>query len=122
MTKLPPSYFVQFLQEIYPCHTPISVQVSHRKTKKHKGSYFVGQNRMIIYDHWGDDNVCKEIAIHEYSHHLHHTEVEWQNNYANKAHGQHFWQIYGVLMVLAKAKGLYDDSYLAPIMRKPLYD
>lgn len=121
MTKLTNEYFHRFLTEIYPCSVPFSIKVVHKKYKKRLGTYFIGDRRINIYDGEREDNQCLETAIHEYAHHLHHTEKNMFTDdvsRTDRSHGAHFWEIYAFLMVNAYAKGLYTDYYLLPLLTK----
>jgi hypothetical protein len=51
-----------------------------------------------------------EVAIHEYAHHLHHTEFGKEEK-GEKAHGPEYWMIYGQLMNHAKAIGIDVEPY-----------
>lgn len=101
-------FFKEFLLQIYPCKYPFDVSVIHTKPKTRMGTYNPRTCRIRINDGWGDEELCKEIAIHEYAHHIHFTEKD-KTNRKESPHGQEFWQIYGQLMFLAKQKGLYDS-------------
>lgn len=121
MTHLLPADFIRFLNQIYPSSVPFAFYISHRKTKKRGGTYFPHDHHIILYDHWGGDEVCKQIAIHEYSHLIHHVLLKRDESlYVDKSHGEHFWQIYGALMAIAHAKGLYTSEYLFPLLNKTL--
>lgn len=112
MTSLSPDYFKRFLLSIYPCKTDFEVILTHQKPKTRMGTYTPKLKRIRIYDGWGDDKLCKMIAIHEYAHHLNHTEA-MQDERQNKPHGHEFWQIYGMLLVKAKERNLYHDEIMS---------
>lgn len=121
MTNLSAEYFHRFLTEIYPCSMPFSIKVSPKKPKTRMGSYVIAPKRINVYSGWGGDNVCREIAIHEYAHHLHHTEKNMFTDdvrRTDRSHGAHFWEIYAFLMITAYKKGLYVDDYLLPLLTK----
>lgn len=121
MTNLSTEYFHRFLTDIYPCSVPFSINVVHRKYKKRLGTYFRGPKKINIYDGGRNDNQCRETAIHEYAHHLHHTEKNIFTDDVRKtdrSHGAHFWEIYAFLMVSAYKKGLFTDDYLLPLISK----
>lgn len=101
-------FFKAFLLQIYPCKYPFVVSVIHTKPKTRMGTYNPRTCRIRINDGWGDTERCKEIAIHEYAHHIHFTE-KGKTQRKEDPHGKQFWQIYGQLMFFAKQKGLYDS-------------
>ena len=101
-------FFKGFLLQIYPCKYPFDVSVIHTKPKTRMGTYNPRTCRIRINDGWGDTERCKEIAIHEYAHHIHFTE-KGKMQRKEDPHGKQFWQIYGQLIYLAKQKGLYDN-------------
>lgn len=101
-------FFKAFLLQIYPCKYPFDVSVIHTKPKTRMGTYNPRTCRIRINDGWGDTERCKEIAIHEYAHHIHFTE-KGKTQRKEDPHGKQFWQIYGQLMFFAKQKGLYDS-------------
>ena len=59
----------------------------------------------------------KEIAIHEYAHHIHFTEHR-RSGKKDTPHGQNFWRIYSALMAKAIEKGLYNDKYIDKIIEQ----
>ena len=109
MTDRDADYFKDLLLSLYPCKKPFSVSVKHAKPKTRCGTYYIKRCLITIYDGWGDTKRCTEIAIHEYTHHLHYTEFgKKQRKHA--PHGPEFWQIYGQLMARAKMMGYYEDE------------
>jgi hypothetical protein len=59
----------------------------------------------------------KEIAIHEYAHHIHETEKRTnQNRRQERSHGPEFWRIYSALCSKATLMSLYTDEYIANIV------
>lgn len=100
-------YFKEFLLGIYQCSKPFNLEVAHTKPKTRMGTYTPRTCRIRINDGWGDTEFCKEIAIHEYAHHIHFTE-KGKTRKKEDPHGKEFWQIYGQLILLAKQKGLYN--------------
>lgn len=113
MTDKPESYFTQKLLDIYPCKKPFHLKIIHSKPKSHCGFYTAARAAIRINDGWGDTHKCLEIAIHEYAHHLHHTEFDKEEK-KQKPHGREFWQIYGQLMAQAKKKLGYEEN--APVL------
>jgi hypothetical protein len=105
----PASYFKQYLLSIYKCKIDFEVFLTHRKPKTRMGTYSPSLKRIRIHDGWGDVDVCKEIAIHEYAHHLHLTEFN-RNELGQRPHGHEFWQIYGILMNRAVEKHLFPTG------------
>ena len=97
-------FFKEFLLNIYPCKYSFDVSVIHTKPKTRMGTYNPRTCRIRINDGWGDTERCKEIAIHEYAHHIHFTE-KGKTQRKEDPHGKQFWQIYGQLTMIAKQKG-----------------
>lgn len=97
--------------EIYPCSIPFSLQVSSRRCKTRLGVYNLEKYRIRIYN-FSNAYDAKEVAIHEYAHHLNNTEW-WQSGvkgYKYEAkHGYKFWYIYTILIELANKNG-FDIS------------
>lgn len=121
MTHLQPADFIRFLNQIYPSPVPFTLSITHKKTEIRGGSYRPSDQHIRIYDHWGGDDLCKGVAIHEYAHHLHFTMFKRDENQEfDKVHGKHFWQIYGALISIAHIKGLYTSEYLRPLLDKTL--
>ena len=109
MTDKDAGYFKILLLSLYPCKLSFSVSIRHTKPKTRCGSYYIKRRLIIINDGWGDTKRCTEIAIHEYSHHLHYTEFGKKQR-KQAPHGPEFWQIYGQLMARAKMMGYYEDE------------
>ena len=101
-------FFKEFLLQIYTCKYPFDLTVIHTKPKTRMGTYNPRTCRIRINDGWGNTERCKEIAIHEYAHHIHFTE-KGKMRRKEDPHGKQFWQIYGQLMFLAKQKSLYNS-------------
>ena len=121
MTNLTANNFINFLIKIYPCAVPFTLKVVHKSYKKQLGKYFINDKRINIYDGRCDTNECKEIAIHEYAHHLHHTEPGLFTEHmttVDRSHGSNFWRIYSFLMLEAYRKGLFTDEYMLPLFKK----
>lgn len=108
------AYFKSFLLEIYQCARPFDLVVVHTKPKTRMGTYAPRFARIRINDGWGDTERCKEIAIHEYAHHIHYTEKA-KTKRKEEPHGKQFWQIYGQLILHAKQKGLYSHPEVIDI-------
>lgn len=110
-----PEYFVNFLHIIYNCEIPFEIKLSNRKTKKRMGTYFPERKRINIYLQWEKTHALEEIAIHEYAHHIHFTELD-KTNKGERPHGPQFWRIFSALMAKAKLKTVYDDHYIDKII------
>lgn len=106
MTTLTPDDFKRLLRIIYPCKTDFSVRISHKRTRRVLGSYYLLSHRINIYDYRQDNTECTKTAIHEYAHHLHYTEYG-KVQLRQRTHGKEFWQIYGWLMKYAIDKGIF---------------
>ena len=122
MNSLTPEYFHQYLLKIYPSSVTFSVKVSTKRPKTRAGSYGIRtKNINIYYAGFVSDNSLRETAIHEYAHHLHHTErglFTGLKTKSDRSHGSHFWIIYSFLMAEAYRKGLYTDEYMLPMFKK----
>lgn len=105
------SYYKHFLLSIYKCKEDFELVLTHKKPKTTMGTYTPHLKRIRIHDGWGGEEICKEIAIHEFAHHLNYTEGQ-QRELGNKPHGHEFWKIYGMLMAKAAEKGLYLDKVM----------
>lgn len=115
-TKKDATYYTDLLLKLYPCKVPFDLRILHTKPKRRVGSYWPHNRHIIINDKplYMDDQKCTEVAIHEYAHHLHHTEFGRETG-KQEPHGRHYWMIYGQLMARAKALGLYESPEL-PIL------
>ena len=123
MTNLTAEYFHHFLLKIYPCRVPFTVKVTHKRCKTRLGSYYPSTHNINIHDQQLDDETCKEVAIHEYAHHLHHSEPGLFTNdeRLDRSHGCHFWIIYAFLMQKAYQKGLFSYKYMLPLFNQIKY-
>ncbi len=110
-------YYKELLLAIYPCKVPFTVAVKHDKPRKRLGTYYPKTKRIIIHTGWKETHNCTETAIHEFAHHIHHTEFKKQER-KQKPHGKAFWQIYGQLIWRAKAIGVFEDDRL-PVLTFP---
>lgn len=117
MTNYPNAdYFKDFLLSIYPCKVPFELLVIDKKPKTRSGVYIFDKRRIRIYAQWGDFVPLKEIAIHEYAHHIHFTEQNKEGN-EERPHGPQFWEIYGALMCVAVQKGLFSEKRIKDIVQ-----
>ena len=121
MTDKPASYFTEMLLRIYPCKVPFELRILHTKPKNCAGSYWSHNRHILINDKRisMDTRRCIEVAIHEYAHHLHHTEFGKEEK-RQKPHGPEFWQIYGQLM--ARAREIYNFEWISPVLSSPSKD
>lgn len=112
MTYKTASYFTEQLLRIYPCKVPFELHILHTKPIRRCGSYWSHNRHILINDKFDilDTRRCMEVAIHEYAHHLHHTEFGKEEK-RDKPHGPEYWMIYGQLMNRAKAIGIDVESY-----------
>jgi len=108
-------YFKDFLLSIYHCKVPFELLVIDKKPKTRSGVYILDKRRIRIYAQWGVAIPLKEIAIHEYAHHIHDTE---QNGERERPHGPQFWEIYGALMCRAAQKGLFKEKRVYNIAKE----
>ena len=109
-------YFKDFLLSVYPCKVPFELMVIDKKPKTRMGVYIFDKRRIRIYAQWGDYYPLKEIAIHEYAHHIHYTEQNKKEN-EERPHGPQFWEIYGALMCRAVQKGLFKKKRVFDIAK-----
>ena len=110
-------FYADLLCSVYPCKVPFSVTVRNDKPRKRLGTYYPKTKRIIIHTGWKETHNCTETAIHEFAHHIHHTEFKKQER-KQKPHGKAFWQIYGQLIWRAKAIGAFEDDRL-PVLTFP---
>ena len=108
MSSFPATYYHDLLVDIYPCKVPFTVVVKEDKPKRRLGTYYGSTRRIVLHMGWAHKYDPVEVAIHEYAHHLHDTEFKSEKKQA--PHGPEFWQIYGQLMGMAKAKGIIDKG------------
>ncbi|MCF0220438.1 MAG: hypothetical protein HUK14_11715 [Muribaculaceae bacterium] len=112
MTKHNAAFYKTFLLSIYKCKVDFELVLTHQKPKTRMGTYNPRLKRIRIHDGWGNEEICKEIAIHEYAHHLNHTEGK-QDELGNKPHGHEFWEIYGMLLANAAYEGIFFDRVMS---------
>ena len=98
----------QMLLDIYPCSIPFTVQVSKRTCKTMLGTYFRASRIIRIYN-FSNLYDAREVAIHEYAHHINCSE--WWNCQVSAykyeaSHGYKFWYIYSKLIDMAIRKNL----------------
>jgi len=110
-------YFKNFLLSVYPCKEPFELLVIDKKPKTKMGVYIISKRRIRIYAPWSVSTPLKEIAIHEYAHHIHYTEQNKLEN-GEKPHGRQFWEIYGALMCRAVQKGLFKEKRVSDIAQQ----
>lgn len=84
----------QMLLKIYTCKEPFELYVVDRKFKRRLGTYFVEKQKINIYAKGMDGHIIMEVAIHEYAHHIHHTE-------------QYTWAYEGKIGRMAKSFGAF---------------
>ncbi len=107
----------QMLLDIYRCRRPFELLLIDKKPKAKMGVYIVNKQRIRICSGWGKFCPLKEIAIHEYAHHIHETEKRKSDNRRKeRVHRPEFWRIYSALMTVAQRKGLFTDNYIAAMI------
>lgn len=116
MVNLTPEYFKTLLKEIYSPKEDFSLVLTHQKPKTRMGTYNPILKRIRIHDGWGDEDLCTEIAIHEFAHHIHYAEKNCRHN-GEKPHGKEFWMIYYTLLTRAIQKGLYSEERINDLVR-----
>lgn len=107
--ELSANYYKQLLLSIYRSKVDFEVRLTREKPKTIMGSYTPRLKRITIHGGCGGIDVCKDTAIHEYAHHLHHTEFN-RDNLGQRSHGREFWQIFGILMDRAAPKHLFYNG------------
>ena len=106
-----------FLLKIYRCKKDFELFVIDKKPKTRAGVYIVSKQRIRVYAKWRCCMSLKEIAIHEYAHHIHETEKRTnQNRRQERSHGPEFWRICSALCSKATLMSLYTDEYIANIV------
>lgn len=117
MTNYPNAeYFKDFLLSVYPCKVPFELMVIDKKPKTRMGVYIIPKRRIRIYAQWSVSASLKEVAIHEYAHHIHYTEQNKEEN-EERPHGRQFWEIYGALMCRAVQRGLFKEKRVSDIAK-----
>lgn len=115
-------YYKSWLLSIYSCKVPFDLYVIDKKPKTKMGCYIQkknGYNRIRIYSKWIHDCPLEEIAIHEYAHHIHHTEKGGIFGRGKaRSHGELFWRIYSALMAQAIKEGIFCDNLISEIIKQ----
>ena len=93
-----------FLLQIYHSKKNFELLVINKRPKTRMGVYIVPKRRILIYYRWAPFPL-EEIAIHEYAHHIHETEI--RRSCRERAHGSEFQRIYTALCYKATATGLF---------------
>ena len=106
------------LLRIYQYKKPFELMVIDKKPKTRMGWYVVDSQRRRTYCKYRSEWPLEEIAIHEYAHHIHHTE-QYSNDYRrrDRSHGEKFWRIYSVLRAKAQKLGVFDDELVSDIIK-----
>lgn len=105
------------LLKIYRPQVAFELRVTEQRPKTRMGYYVPARRSITIHGGWGDVHSLKEIAIHEYAHHIHFTEYRHSGK-KDAPHGENFWRIYSALMARAIEKGLYNDNYINKIIEQ----
>lgn len=107
----PPEYYKEFLLNIYKCKVPFELRFRNTKPKSYSGLYYRGICKINLYPKWNSVCPLKEVAIHEYAHHVHHTELSKGDPRLDRSHGHNFMRIYTALRAKAVELGLLGDVY-----------
>lgn len=99
------TYLKSILLKTYRCKVDFELLVIDKKPKTRAGVYIVGKNRIRVYSKWSSSISLEEIALHEYAHHIHETEI--RRSCRERAHGSEFQRIYTALCYKATATGLF---------------
>ena len=105
------------LLKIYRPQVAFELRVTMHRPKSRMGYYMPAKRSITIHGGWGDVLSLKEIAIHEYAHHIHFTEHR-RSGKKDALHGPNYWRIYSALMAKAIEKGLYGDNYIDKIIEQ----
>ena len=110
--KLPsPDYYKEFLLKIYKCKVPFELRLMKTMPKHYIGLYVIKPHRIILYPKRTDAQRMLEVAIHEYAHHVHHTELSKGDSKLDSSHGHNFMRIYTALRAKAVELGLMSGVY-----------
>jgi hypothetical protein len=83
----------RMLLKIYCPQVAFELRVTAQRPKTRMGYYMPTKRCITIHGGWGDVHSLKEIAIHEYTHHIHFTEHR-RSGKKDAPHGPNFWRIY----------------------------
>ena len=98
----------RILQDIHPPTADFKLVLTQRKYKWRLGTYYPGSHTIYIHGGWGDDTMILHTALHEYAHHIHHTEGR-RMEFHEKPHGPKFQLIFKALLLIACQKGYYGQ-------------
>lgn len=103
----------EFLLQIYDSGVLFTLSINKGKPKKYMGLYSVDSQHITVFSGWCKSiDGLKEIAIHEYAHHIMHTRV---GVIKGEVHSERFWQVYSALVAKAVEKNLYHPHNM-PIL------
>lgn len=107
--KLTAEYFKAYLLSIYKPAENFSLSITN-KTPKTRAGYYNIFNRHIGIHYIGtyDLQQLHNIAIHEFAHHIHYTELNCRKN-EERTHGKEFYTILNTLLTIAVEKGLHNE-------------
>lgn len=107
-----PEYYKEFLLKIYKCKIPFELRFRNTKPKSYCGLYYPGRpGKINLYPKWAPLCPLKEVAIHEYAHHIHRTEYYNRgDSKLDRGHGHNFMRIYSALRAKAVSLGLYEED------------
>lgn len=113
-----PEYYKEFLYKIYQCRTPFEIRFRKTKPKHYVGLYVIDKHRINLYPNRISSHNLEEVAIHEYAHHIHHTEqYTGDRRGIDRSHGEKFWRIYSALRARAMELGLMEDDLIEDILK-----
>lgn len=107
----PPEYYKDLLLKIYRCKVPFELRFRNTMPIHYIGLYVVKPHRIILYPKRTDAQRMLEMAIHEYAHHVHLTELSKGDHKLDRSHGHNFMRIYTALRAKAVELGLLGDIY-----------
>ncbi len=104
------------LQELHTPQKPFTLTLTNGVCPGHLGTYEPGRQHITVHGGRGSFPFWLKVAIHEYAHHLHHTENALYAGDSHE-HGATFQALNNALLALARNKGFFERS---PIFRNTL--
>ena len=88
----------RMLLRIYQCKEDFELHVIDKRPKTVAGCYIVGKKKIRVYAGGRNRTELEIIAIHEYAHHIHVTEMRMNpDRWQERCHGPEFKRIYSKL-------------------------
>lgn len=96
-------FYHKLLVKIWPPKVPFTLELSGVADPEIGGFYVPDLKHICLNNGGRTVDACIMVAIHEYAHHVHHTEKDSKG----PVHGKEFREINQILYSLAIAKGLF---------------